>query len=175
MIGTSTGAGSTMRAVIIGLFMIAIAIGWRSGGTSRPAAPAQPVANDDGPHGSPGSITLDRTSGSHFFVTGDVNGKPLRFVVDTGATTVAIGRDDAERLGLGVDDSAYTLEMQTAGGPISGAKVTLPSVRVGDIELLDVSAVVLDVRDTMPMLGQSFLSRLDSVSIERDRMTLTKR
>jgi aspartyl protease family protein len=164
-----------MRAVIIGLFMIAIAIGWRSGGTSRPAIPAQPAANENEPHGSPGTITLDRTSGSHFFVTGDVNGKPLRFVVDTGATTVAIGRDDAQRLGLGVDDSAFTLEMQTAAGPITGARITLPSVRVGEIQLLDVSAVILNVPDTMPMLGQSFLSRLDSVSIEQDRMTLTKR
>ena len=105
---------------------------------------------------------------------GSVNGNPLTFVVDTGASGVVLGRGDAARAGVMVDDATFNGEARTAGGTIRVAHVRLARVRVGTIELPDVAGIILDVDGTLPLLGQSFLSRIDKVAIERDRMTLTK-
>jgi aspartyl protease family protein len=64
--------------------------------------------------------------------------------------------------------------MVTASGEVRGASVTLPQLRIGDIQLLDVRAVVMDTPSDIALLGQSFLDRIDKVSIEGDKMTLTK-
>lgn len=165
-----------MRVLLVALILGVFYAGWQAGAPRQPA----PLAAEAMPDGqwsarsSNGSLQIERGWQGHFFVNGDVAGKPLRFVVDTGATTVALGRNDARKLGLATPDSAYNLEMATAGGTIKGALVTLPRLRIGDIQLLDVRAVILDIPDTMPLLGQSFLSRLDRVSIEGDQMTLSK-
>jgi aspartyl protease family protein len=104
-----------------------------------------------------------------------VNGTPVRFVVDTGASGVALSRTDAARAGIPITDADFTGEARTAGGTIRVAPVRLSRVEIGTIEVRDVPGVVLDVADAMPLLGQSFLGRIDKVSIEGDRMTLTKR
>lgn len=165
-----------MRALLVGLVLGVFFIGWQVG-APRQQAPLAAEAVQDGQwqaRSSKGSLQIERGWQGHFFVNGDVAGEPIRFVVDTGATTVALGRSDARKLGLSLPESAFSMEMSTAGGPIKGAPVTLPRLRIGDIQLLDVRAVVLDMPESTPLLGQSFLSRLDRVSIEGDRMTLTK-
>jgi aspartyl protease family protein len=162
-----------MRVLLFGLIFGVVFLGWQAGAPRQPAAPAV----QDGQwqaRSSNGSLQIERGWQGHFFVNADVAGEPVRFVVDTGATTVALGRIDARRLGLSIPDSAFNLEMGTASGTIRGAAVTLPRLRIGDIQLLEVRAVVLDIPETMPLLGQSFLSRLDRVSIEGDKMTLSK-
>lgn len=165
-----------MRALIVGLFFAVVAIGWRAGGTDRPAASAAPAGADwRSPRQSGGKVEISRGYQGHFFITGDMAGKPLNFVVDTGATTVAIGREDAVRLGFKLADSDFDREMMTPAGPIMGASITLPRLRIGDIQLLDVHAVVVNIPDTLPLLGQNFLSRLDQVSIQGDKMVLEKR
>jgi len=168
-----------MRALIAGLFLTVVLIGWRAGGTARPdpaVASAAPPAEDwHTPHQSGGTLALDRDTQGHFFVNGDVAGTSIRFVIDTGATEVAIGREDAQRLGVLPPDAAFDIELRTASGTITGAHVTLPRLRIGDIQMLNVHAIVVNVPETLPMLGQSFLSRLDSVTITGDRMILAKR
>jgi len=110
----------------------------------------------------------------HYFTDGDVAGKPLNFIVDTGATTVALSRDEARSVGVDVDHLTYDVPMTTASGSARAAQTTLPQLRIGDIQLLNVSAVVMDVPGDVALLGQTFLGRIDKVSIEGDRMTLTK-
>jgi aspartyl protease family protein len=72
---------------------------------------------------------------------GSINGQIMQFVVDTGATTVAIGRPDAERMGLPYL-SGQPVQMQTANGVSQGWRIQLHSVRIGDVEVFDVEAVV---------------------------------
>lgn len=183
-----------MKAFAITTLTFAAAIGWIAGGgrlslPARPAAVAAsaPVAavavnaspvvveGGDPPHAEAGTITIPRTYQGHFFVSGDVAGKPLRFIVDTGASSVALSMDDARAIGVDVDRLSFDGQAQTASGTVAVASTTLPRLRIGDIQLMDVRASVLrDAPSGMALLGQTFLSRIDKVSIEGDQLTLTK-
>jgi aspartyl protease family protein len=118
-------------------------------------------------------VTLAAGAGGHFFVEGQINGGPIRFVVDTGATTVAIPAGDANRLRIDYRNG-LRIATQTAGGPTPAFLVTLSSVRIGDIELQNVDAVVIEQGLGIALLGNSFLSRTD-MRREGQMMTLTRR
>jgi aspartyl protease family protein len=174
-----------MRTFAITTLAVAAAIGWTIGGGpwSRPSsapvaqAPAHvAVATEDWkrPHSSSGTVVIARGLQGHFFTDGDVAGKPMNFLVDTGATTVALSREQAQAVGVDIANLAYDRRMVTASGEVRGASVTLPELSIGDIRLLEVRAVVIDAPTPIALLGQSFLDRIDKVSIEGDRMTLTK-
>lgn len=106
----------------------------------------------------------------HFVTTGRINGVEIRFLVDTGASTVAISGNEARRLGIAYREAPRTL-IQTANGVVVSYRVRLDSISVGDITLHGVDAVVLD-GDSLPiaLLGMSFLNRLD---MRREGGTLT--
>ncbi|MBA4175462.1 MAG: TIGR02281 family clan AA aspartic protease [Leptothrix sp. (in: Bacteria)] len=104
-------------------------------------------------------IVLTAGSGGHFTAGGTINGKQVRFMVDTGATLVSLGKDDADRLGIDLTD-ARRGTTQTANGPVPVWLVTLTTVRVGEVELANVGAAVVPQPMPMVLLGNSFLSRL---------------
>jgi len=119
------------------------------------------------------SVTLAADPRGHFFTEGSINGQPMRFLVDTGATMIALPAADAVRLGID-----YRKGMQgrtrTAGDVVTVYKVTLDSVRLGGIEAKGVEAVVIEEGLDVALLGMSFLSRLD-MRQEGRTMTLIKR
>lgn len=106
------------------------------------------------------SIVLQGDSRGHFHAQGAVNGVAIRFLVDTGATSVALGRSDALKAGV-----AYTRGepriMETANGQARGWLVSLDSVRINGITLRNVPGVVLEVDMPQALLGMSFLNRMD--------------
>lgn len=104
-------------------------------------------------------IVIAAGSGGHFVAAGSINGRTVQFMVDTGATLVALGQRDARRIGLDFQ-SGRRVTMQTANGSAPGHLVTLRTVRLGDVELLNVEAVVVPASMPMVLLGNSFLSRL---------------
>lgn len=119
------------------------------------------------------SVTLAADPRGHFFSDGAVNGTPVRFLVDTGATTVALPATDAVR--LGIDYRKGELGMSsTAGGMVPVYRVRLDTVRLGSIELTGVEGVVLEKGLDIALLGMSFLNRVD---MRRDGqiLTLTRR
>ncbi len=118
-------------------------------------------------------IVLTAGSGGHFTAGGTINGKQVRFMVDTGATLVSLGKDDADRLGVDLSD-ARRATTQTANGPVPVWLVTLTSVRVGEVELANVGAAVVPQPMPMVLLGNSFLSRLQ-MKRENDTMRLELR
>ena len=105
-------------------------------------------------------IVMTAGSGGHFTAGGTINGKQVRFMVDTGATLVSLGREDAERLGVDLA-SARRGNAQTANGPVPVWLVTLNSLRIGEVELSNVGAAVLPQAMPMVLLGNSFLARLN--------------
>lgn len=117
----------------------------------------------------PQTATLTAGAGGHFFVEGQVNGGALRFVVDTGATTVVIPGADAVRLRIDYR-AGRQVTMQTAAGAVTAYLVTLESVRVGPIELQGVTAVVVEQGLQIALLGNSFLNRME---MRRDGQTMT--
>ncbi|MFY3383658.1 retropepsin-like aspartic protease family protein [Paracidovorax sp. MALMAid1276] len=123
--------------------------------------------------GSGKRIVLIADSRGHFVNTGTINGRVMQYMVDTGATTVAIGRNDAERLGLNYLSGA-PVHMSTANGVAQGWRMRLDSVRLGDVEVLGVDAVVMPQPMPYVLLGSSLLTQFQMTRIN-DRMVLEKR
>jgi aspartyl protease family protein len=120
-----------------------------------------------------GEIVLTAGSGGHFHTVGQINGKAAAFMVDTGATKVSMGQAEAER--LGVDYKAGTRGLaETANGLVPVYAVTLNSLRVGDVEVANVEALVLPAAMPHILLGNSFLTRF-SMKRENEVMRLEKR
>jgi aspartyl protease family protein len=136
------------------------------------AAPAS-VGADERSTGGGRSIVLTMGPGGHFMAQGTVNGRSQRFMVDTGATTVALGRADAERLGLDWR-RGEPVAMNTAGGVVRGHRVSLAAVAVGEVTVAHVEAVVMPAAMPFALLGNSFLSRFQ-MRRENDVMRLELR
>ncbi|MDB5871834.1 MAG: hypothetical protein JWQ07_1276 [Ramlibacter sp.] len=135
-------------------------------------APAS-VGGNGGAASRGSRIVLTAGSGGHFFTQGAVNGQAVQFLVDTGATSVAMSVRDAQRLGLNykAGQQGYS---STANGTVAVWRVKLSSVRVGDVEVFDVDASVLPVDMPYLLLGNSFLTRFQ-MKRENDQMVLERR
>lgn len=127
-----------------------------------------------GPRGGGGQrALLVGDSQGHFAGTGQINGRAMQFLVDTGATTVALGEPEAQRLGLRYRDGEK-VRMQTANGAVQGWRVRLETVQVGAVQVLGVDAVVLPHALPHVLLGNSFLRGLQ-MSRNNEQMVLEKR
>jgi aspartyl protease family protein len=118
-------------------------------------------------------IVLTAGSGGHFMTPGQINGRAVQFMVDTGATGIAMSAADAERAGINYK-GGQPVQLSTANGVTQGYRVKLNSVRVGDVEVHDIDAVVSPQPMPYMLLGNSFLSRFQ-MSRDNDQMTLTRR
>ena len=118
-------------------------------------------------------IVLSAGAGGHFTTDGQINGKAVTFLVDTGASAIAMGQADADRLGINYK-SAPRGFAGTANGRIPVNLVTLSSVRVGDVEVANVEAVVMPSALQHVLLGNSFLTRFQ-MKRDNDTLRLTKR
>jgi len=119
-----------------------------------------------------GVVHLTAESTGHFFATGQVEGTDIDFIVDTGATLVALTYDDALNIGLPVHSLRFDASIKTANGQTWGAIVELADVTIGEITVRNVQAMVLDDGLDRSLLGMSFLNRLTSFEIARDKLTL---
>ena len=120
-----------------------------------------------------GEIVLTAGAGGHFTTDGQINGKAVTFLVDTGATAIAMGQADADRLGINYKNAPRGFA-GTANGRIPVSVVTLSSVRVGEIEVANVEAVIMPSAMQHVLLGNSFLARFQ-MKRDNDTMRLTRR
>lgn len=118
-------------------------------------------------------IVLTAGTGGHFVTSGAINGKSVQFVVDTGATSVALSQAQAERIGLDYKNGRRGMA-HSANGTVQVHAVRLASVRVGDVTVHDVEAVVVPAAMPMVLLGNSFLTRFQ-MKRENDQLTLIRR
>ena len=118
-------------------------------------------------------IVLSVGDGGHFMAQGSINGKATQFMVDTGATTVAMGASDAKRIGLDYT-SGKPVRMSTANGATLGYLLKLNSVRIGDVDVANVDAIVTQQAMPYVLLGNSFLTRF-SMRKDNGQMTLERR
>ena len=118
-------------------------------------------------------IVLSIGQGGHFFKQGQINGKLVDLIVDTGASSVAMSVPYAKRIGLDYS-GGRKIGISTANGMTQGWVVTLSSVRVGDVEVSNVEGVVSEGSMPYVLLGNSFLNRFD-MTRTGEQMVLIKR
>ncbi len=118
-------------------------------------------------------VALTADGRGHFLTPGSINNRPVQFMVDTGASTIAIGQAEADRLGLNYKAGRQVM-MNTANGSAPGWLFKLNTVRVGDVTAYDIDAVVTPAAMPVVLLGNSFLNRF-SMRRDGDTMMLIKR
>jgi aspartyl protease family protein len=142
---------------------------------NAPATEAQPAKRvESAPQTSNyRTVTVRGDARGHFQVEGSVDGRRLDFMVDTGATVVALRERDAGRLGIFPSPRDYTGRTATANGVIRVAPVRLPSLEVNGIRIYDVSAVIIpDDSLGVNLLGMSFLSRVRRFEMANGRLVM---
>ncbi|MEM8573170.1 MAG: TIGR02281 family clan AA aspartic protease [Pseudomonadota bacterium] len=148
----------------------------QSAGDKAPLAiTAQPEPKEKDKQSFSGEVRLKADRRGHFIFTGKVDGRPVTFMADTGASIIALTYEDARRAGLSPQSLDFSARVSTANGIAKVAPVTLSRVRVGSITLRNVRAAVaekgaLDVN----LLGMSFLGRLESFNMRSDELVLSQ-
>ena len=137
----------------------------RGGDSFNAAASISPTA-------VPGQgTTLNRSSDGHFYADAQVNGITVHFLVDTGASGVALSTADARRVGLPFFQTEFTAVGRGASGEVRGKMVTLDRVTLGGKSVENVDGAILEGSE-MSLLGQSFLSRMGTIEMTPDRMVI---
>lgn len=174
-LGWRERAGLALKQALIWIAIgLSLVIGYsysdvfrETGGRLRSAlVPSSPVAME------PGTAYISRDMTGHFHADALVEGTHVRFLVDTGASDVALSAEDAQRIGIDLSTLRYTVPYRTANGTIFAARVKLKEVKVGEIALRDVTASISREGLDTSLLGMSFLGRLAAVEVRGERLVL---
>jgi aspartyl protease family protein len=138
--------------------------GLRRAATLTEPAPASPS----------GTAAVQKAKDGHFWAEASVQGRRVRFLVDTGASTVALTKADARRLGLNESDLTFDQPVSTAAGRTMAAAVTLDYVSVAGARVDDVDALVLSEGLETSLLGMTYLGRLSRFEASRDALILRR-
>lgn len=123
---------------------------------------------------TPGTVIVGAGEDRHFRVDATVDGAAIQFLVDTGATSVVLNRHDARRIGFTNDTLSFTRRTETANGIGLGAPVRLREIRVGEIVVRDIRALVNQAPMSSSLLGINFLERLSGYSVKDGLLTLQR-
>jgi aspartyl protease family protein len=129
------------------------------------------TSNSDASPSSDGSLEIQREPNGHFYADVDINGTKVHMLIDTGATGVALSREDARSAGIATSIGMPNIVGEGADGGIHGEYVTVDQMSLGSAKAEAVPAIVLN-NGGQSLLGQSFLAKFASVEIHGDTMTL---
>ncbi|MEL7344027.1 MAG: TIGR02281 family clan AA aspartic protease, partial [Pseudomonadota bacterium] len=130
-------------------------------------APRQSVAQD-------GSITVPRGVDGHYHLTLGLNGEPIDFIVDTGATDIVLTRADAARAGIDLSDLAFTGIANTANGQVRTARARIDTVTLGPVTDRSVPVSVNGGEMEGSLLGMTYLSRFERLEISNGTLILER-
>ncbi|HET9161125.1 MAG TPA: TIGR02281 family clan AA aspartic protease [Caulobacteraceae bacterium] len=119
-----------------------------------------------------GEAQVLKAGDGHYYAEADVNGSSVKFLVDTGASAVALTQDDAQRLGISQGGLQYDYKVTTASGEARAAHVKLASISVSGAEVRDVDAFVIESGLQTSLLGMSYLGRLSRFEATQDSLIL---
>lgn len=155
---------------------------WPTGPSSTGAAPAGPAlkltpqSKAERPAAGVAThsleVILNREGNGHFYADVEVNGQIIHFLVDTGATAIALSADDARRLGFTWSNNELIPVGRGVSGEVSGKIVELHHMKLGGKEAWDMDAAIIPSGLEVSLLGQTFLSQIGSVKISGDQMVL---
>lgn len=164
------GSVKGVRLVALDEDRATVEIGGRRQTLTLGAAPGRVTST---PSNAPRQIHLPMGPGGHYTTMGMINGRVTSFLVDTGATSISISQAEAEKLGLRFLHGRRIVT-QTANGIVPAFMIELTSVRIGEVEVRDVTAIVIPSQMSHVLLGNSFLNRFQ-MRREHDVMTLELR
>lgn len=141
----------------------------REGGTSV-AGRANTVPAATSSSGHAGSVVLERRQG-HYFADVSVNGRNIDFLVDTGASMVALTETDARKAGVDFDPRRFSVIGSGASGPVRGQLVTIDTISLKGKRVRNVRGAVLEGSD-ISLLGQSFLNEMRSIEMKDGKMVI---
>lgn len=163
-----------MKLALGAVVIVGIGIGLALPAAKRAPAPATvPVAATNGtaPRDVPTPTRIERSNSGHFLAVAEVNKEPIRFLVDTGADTVALTMEDARRAHVDFDPERFEIVGKGAAGYVRGQEVRIADIVLDGKRVSDVRGVVLQDSE-MSLLGQTYLRHIDTVKISDDTMTL---
>ena len=169
--------GWALRQLVLwgGMAITLFAIGSHLKQPPSPAipAPAAPTAAAPPARGAmPNALVFRANPQGHVVIDAFVNGAPIRFLVDTGATMVVLTKKDAAAAGFGSGDLVFSMRTSTANGVARAAPVRLRELRIDQLTVSDVTAAVAEDLN-ISLLGQSFLTRIDGYEMRDGVLTLT--
>jgi aspartyl protease family protein len=168
-IGRSSKSVDLMRNILfvvaimagLGTFLAQMADKWTPAPAAATASTGPAAAVETTVQDSSHSLRITRDMRGHFATEGRISGQRIGFMVDTGASVVALNETSAARFGLRPPPGQYTMNVTTANGTVKGARARLDALDVGGLVVRDVEALVLpDEALSENLLGLSFLSRL---------------
>ncbi len=141
--------------------------------TNNPAEPTPQKAQEINPGTLSGSAyAIKKSSDGQYWAVAQVNRSNVKFLVDTGASVIALTPGDAKRIGVPMQSLNYTSPVNTAGGKIMAAPTTISKVSLGNIRVKNVRAVVIPEGLSHSLLGMSFLGELQRVEAHKNVMIL---
>lgn len=169
LVASRTNIGKTLQQAgiwaLIFIGVIAVVGMWSD--IERIITPRQTVMSDQ-------SIVLPRQADGHYYMTLDINGVPVDFVVDTGASQMVLTKQDAKRVGINPDELRYLGRANTANGEVQTASIRLDTVSLGDMTDTRVRAVVNDGEMDGSLLGMTYLNRFNSITISNGELILRR-
>jgi aspartyl protease family protein len=169
--------GWALRQLVIwgGVALILYAVGIRllpQPNTTAPVPATSTSASEPARGAVPNSLVFHANTQGHVLVDAFVNGAPVRFMVDTGATVVALTLKDAAAAGFSRGDLVFSMKTSTANGVARAAPVRLRELRIDQLQVDNVEAAVGE-NLFISLLGQSFLTRIDGYEMRDGVLTLS--
>lgn len=159
---------TTQQAAVWGLIFVGAIAGyglWND--IKNDITPGQLMISDN-------VIEIPRGRDGHYNIILQINGTPVDFTVDTGASQVVLSQSDAARIGIDLDTLAYLGRAQTANGTVRTAPIRLDTVSAGSITDTNLPAVVNEGEVFGSLLGMTYLGLFERIEIAGDRMILTR-
>lgn len=169
LIANRTSLGKTLQqaGIWVLIFMGAVAVIGIWPEIKNTLTPQQSYVGDT-------TVVLPKSPDGHYYMTLAVNGVPVDFVIDTGASQVVLSRQDAAKIGIDLENLAYLGTANTANGTVRTAAVRLDTVQLGQISDQQVRAVVNGGEISGSLLGMTYLGKFDSITIKDNELILTR-
>ncbi len=140
-------------------------------GVASMAGEEHPLPGGNGVRLADGSLVLERHFDGHFYIDSEINGARVHFLIDTGATGVALTLDDARRIGIRTETLDFNIRTSTAAGPSMAALVTIPALVLPGRTFENHPALVMSGGERS-LLGMTVLGEFDAVEMRRDQLVL---
>ena len=157
------------QAILWGLIFVGFIAGyglWQDIRTD--IIPQQTVFGEDA------RVEVPRSRDGHYYLTLTADGKPIDFIVDTGATDIVLSREDAARIGINLDQLIYSGIANTANGTVRSARATVDLIELGSIQDTNVTVWINEGEMFGSLLGMAYLQRFSKIEIEGGKLVLIR-